>query len=436
MSVPNPRQILAALFDAAVAAADPAEIVPRWLPPRPGGRTVVIGAGKAAAAMALAVEKSWEGPVAGVVVTPYGSSLPCRHIRVVEAAHPVPDEAGLNATRLLFEAVAGLAAEDLVVALVSGGGSSLLPAPPPGLTLADEQVLNRLLLGSGLPIAEMNLLRKHVSQVKGGRLAKAAAPAKLVTLVLSDVPGDDPSQVASGPTLPSEGSLADALAVIERTKLPLPSALIDHLHSPQAAAPAPDDPVFARNEVHVIGSSALSLAAAATVCRERFGLDAAILSDAIEGEAAEIGRMHAAIAREISLRDQPLAAPIVLLSGGETSVTVRGSGGRGGRNTEFALALALDLHAVEGVHALAADTDGIDGNSNAAGAFVDGTTISRLQAAGMDARAMLACHDSATAFAAIGDLLVTGATGTNVNDFRAILVDRPTPPASEPDPRW
>jgi hydroxypyruvate reductase len=385
----------------------------------------VIGAGKAAAGMALAFEGAWKGPLSGVVVVPYGSSLPAKRIRVLEAAHPVPDQAGLKATRSLFDALDGLTSQDLVVALISGGGSSLLPAPPPGFSLADEQALNLALLKSGLPIAEMNLLRKHFSEVKGGRLARAAAPAKVVTLILSDVPGDDPSQVASGPTVPSEGTVEDALALIKRSDLSLPPALMGYLHSADAAAPAPDDPLFDDHEVHVIGSSALSLAAAAEVCRSRFGLEAAILSDSIEGEAAEIGRMHAALARQVAAHDQPFAAPVILLSGGETTVTVKGSSGRGGRNTEFALSVAVDIHGVHGIHALAADTDGIDGGNKAAGAFVDGTTASRLQAAGWDARAALAAHNSGAALDAVGDLLVTGPTGTNVNDFRAILVDRP-----------
>jgi hydroxypyruvate reductase len=423
MTISDPRLLLTALFDAAVAAADPMRIVPHWLPPRPRGRTVVVGAGKAAAAMALAFEQAWDGPLSGVVVAPHGSGGRCEHIRVLEAAHPVPDAAGVAAARALVGAVTGLTSADLVVALVSGGGSALLAAPPPGLGLADEQALNLILLQSGLPIAEMNLLRKHASTIKGGRLAEAAAPAKVVTLVLSDVPGDDPSEVASGPTVPSDGTAADALAIVERNRLALPPVLIDHLRS-APAAPIPGDPAFLGHEAHVIASSALSLAAAARLCRERFALNAAILSDAIEGEAAPVARMHAAIARQVAQRNQPFAAPILLLSGGETTVTVQGSSGKGGRNSEFALALALDLDGLGAVHALAADTDGIDGNHGAAGAFVDGTSIGRLRQAGLDPRAMLAGHDSGTAFAAIGDLFFTGATGTNVNDFRAIFVGR------------
>ncbi len=418
MSLPvDPRQLLTDLFHVAVAAADPMRIVPRWLPDRPRGRTVVIGAGKAAATMASAFERAWDGPLSGVVVTRYGYAAACERIRVLEAAHPVPDEAGLVATRALFDAVAGLGPDDLVVALVSGGGSALLPAPPPGLTLADEQALNHALLASGLAIGEMNLLRKHVSMVKGGRLAQAAAPARLVTLVLSDVPGDDPAQIASGPTVASGGSLADALALVERSGLVLPPAILGHLRSGRDSAPS----ALPGQEMHVIGSSALSLEAAAESCRRR-GVPAAILSDAIEGEAREIARMHAAMAREIAGRGRPFVPPIVLLSGGETSVTARGKIGHGGRNTEFALALGLDWDSIAGVHGLSADTDGIDGANDAAGAFADGGTVARLRAAGWDPRAALAAHDSGTALGAVGDLLVTGPTRTNVNDFRAILV--------------
>lgn len=416
-----PRALLAAMFEAAVRAADPARLVPAWLPKPPRGRTVVIGAGKASAAMAQAFDAAWPHPLAGVVVTPRGHAVPCPRIRVVEASHPVPDAAGLEAARLLFQAVAGLGTDDLVVALMSGGGSALLPCPPPGLTLADEQALNRCLLASGLGIAEMNLLRKHVSAIKGGRLARAVAPARLVTLVLSDVPGDDPAQVASGPTVPDRRDLADARALVARTGLALPDAVLRHLESGDAAAPDPAEACFAGQEVHVVASAARSLEAAASVAA-RHGVTPVILSDAIEGEAREIARMHAAIAREIALRGRPFAPPVVLLSGGETSVAAAGPSGAGGRNTEFALSLALDIAEAGVIHALAADTDGIDGASGSAGAFADATTLARLRAQGLDPRGMLAAHDSATAFARIGDLLTTGPTRTNVNDFRAVLV--------------
>lgn len=419
----DPRALLSDLFQASVAAADPAVIVPRWLPERPAGRTVVIGAGKAAAAMARAFEAAWDGPVSGVVVTRYGYAVPCERIRVIEAGHPVPDEAGLRASEALFDAVAGLGPDDLVVALISGGGSALLPAPPAGLTLAEEQAVNRALLASGLPIAAMNLIRKHLSTIKGGQLALAVPPARLVTLLLSDIPGDDPAQIASGPTVPDSGGRAEALAVIERERLALPERVMAHLRSDLADAPDPRNPRFAGQEAHVIGSAALSLEAAAARCRERYGIPAMILSDAVEGEAREIARMHAALARETALRHRPFAPPVALLSGGETTVTAQGPTGRGGRNTEFALALGIALDGLAGVHALAADTDGIDGANDAAGAFADGTTVARMRAAGIDPRAALAAHDSGSAFARTGDLFVTGPTRTNVNDFRAILVE-------------
>ncbi len=415
-----------ALFDAAVAAADPHRTIAQALPGPPPGRTVVVGAGKAAASMAAAFDAAWPHPLSGVVVTGYGHGAPCGRIRVLEAAHPVPDAAGVAAARLLIETVSPLGADDLVVALVSGGGSALLPCPPPALTLADEQALNRTLLASGLGIGEMNLLRKHVSGIKGGRLAQAAAPARLLTLVLSDVPGDDPAQVASGPTVPSPGSRADALALVRRARLTLPDSVRAHLESESATAPDPSDRCFAGQRVQVIGSAGASLQAAAMVA-ERHGIPAMILSDAIEGEAAEIGRMHAALAREIALRDRPFTAPVILLSGGETSVTLRAGSGRGGRNTTFALRLAIDLHGLAGIHALAADTDGIDGTCPGAGAFVDCGSVARLRKAGLDPNAVLAAQDSWAAFDCIGDGLTTGPTRTNVNDFRAILI-RPTAP--------
>ena len=426
-----PRRLLSSLFEAAVAAADPTRIIPAWLPEPPRGRTIVIGAGKGSAAMAQAFDAAWPHPLEGVVVTRYGYGAPCARIRVVEASHPVPDAAGLAAALLLFDTISGLSADDLVVALISGGGSALLPSPPEGLTLADEQAFNQALLRSGLAISDMNLLRKHVSGIKGGRLARAVAPAKLITLVLSDVPGDNPAQVASGPTVPDFGSRADALALLAQTRLSLPDAVLRHLQSELADAPLPSDACFAGQEVHVIGSAALSLQAAADTCGSLYGLHAAILSDAIEGEARDVGQMHAAIAREIATRDRPFTAPVVLLSGGETTVSVNGPCGQGGRNSEFALSLAIGLQGTRDIHALAADTDGIDGASDSAGAFVDSTTVSRLRAAGLDPKAVLAGHDSWTAFSRIGDVFDTGPTRTNVNDFRAILINgAPLPPTA------
>lgn len=421
MALVDPRPLLRAMFDAAVAAAMPEGRLKAHLPAPPPGRTVVVGAGKGAAQLARALEAVWEGPLEGVVVTRYGYAEPCERIEVLEAAHPEPDAAGLEATRRLLAAVEGLGPDDLVIALIAGGGSALLPAPPPGLTLDDEIALNRALLASGAPIAEMNVVRKHLSTIKGGRLAKAAAPARVVTLVVSDIPGDLPALVASGPTVPDASTPEAALAVVRAYDLALPPAILDWLARPEAAAPAPADPDFARNEVHVIASAAVSLEAAQGVARAH-GLDAVILSDAVEGEARDVGRVHAAIAREVATRDRPFYPPVVLLSGGETTVTLKGAG-RGGRNAEFLIGFALAIEGVGGIHALAADTDGIDGTGDNAGGFADGGTALRIRAAGADPRALLLGNDCWTALERAGDLLVTGPTGTNVNDFRAVFIE-------------
>ncbi len=410
--------LLTSLFDAAIRAADPQHALARYLPAPPKGRTVVVGAGKGAAQMAAAFETLWDGPYEGVVVTRYGYGAPCKRIKVLEAAHPVPDEAGLAASAALFQAVEGLTEDDLVIALICGGGSALLPCPPEGMTLADEQALNEALLASGAPISAMNAIRKHMSGIKGGRLAAACHPARVVSLIVSDVPGDDPAQVASGPTVPDATGRKAALAAIDAYRIDLPEHILNHIR--ENAAPNPTHSVFARNETHVIASAAKSLEAAAERAGA-MGLPAVILSDAIEGEARDIGRMHAAIAREVATKGRPFSAPVVILSGGETTVTLRGQG-RGGRNTEFLLSLALDLDGVEGVYALAADTDGIDGSEDNAGAFADGTTAARLRAKGCDPMAMLAANDAYSAFEAVEDLFRPGPTGTNVNDFRAILV--------------
>jgi hydroxypyruvate reductase len=416
----DPKSFLTSLFSAAVAAADPERTIRAHLPAKPRGRTIVIGAGKGSAQMARALEKAWDGPLEGVVVTRYGYAAPCDRIEVLEAAHPVPDEAGLKAARRLLDEVSGLTEDDLVIALISGGGSALLPAPAGELTLADEIAVNKALLASGAPISAMNTLRKHISAIKGGRLAAAAHPARVVSLIVSDIPGDNPAFVASGPTVPDRASRQDALAIVEAYRLDLPAAVMAHLDSPAADAPKPDDPRFARNQAHVVASAAVSLDAAAAEAR-RQGIEAVILSDAIEGEAREVGRVHAAIAREVKLRDRPFRKPVVILSGGETTVTIRGKG-KGGRNSEFLLAFALGIDGTQGIHALAADTDGIDGSEDNAGAFCDGATVARLREAGLDARALLASNDAWSAFHAIGDLFAPGPTGTNVNDFRAILV--------------
>lgn len=417
----DPKSFLTAIFNAAVAAADPELTIRSHLPERPKGRTIIVGAGKGSAQMAAAFEKTWDGPLEGVVVTRYGYAAPCRKIRVLESAHPVPDAAGLEAAKTLLETVGGLTPEDLVVALISGGGSALLPSPANGLTLADEIALNEALLASGAPISAMNTVRKHISTIKGGRLAAAAWPARVVSLVVSDIPGDKPALVASGPTVPDKGSRADALGIVTAYGMTLPDAVMAHLNSEAADAPRPDDERFSRNEVRVIASAAVSLEAAAAEAKKH-GIEAVILSDSIEGEARDVGSVHAAIAREIATRNRPFRKPVLVLSGGETTVTLRAKGGKGGRNSEFLLAFALSVDGVAGVHALAADTDGIDGSEDNAGAFADGTSVSRMRAAGIDAKAMLAGNNAWTAFNAVGDLFAPGPTGTNVNDLRAILV--------------
>ncbi|WP_378948575.1 glycerate kinase [Mesorhizobium sp. ANAO-SY3R2] len=420
MATTDPKQFLTRIFEAAVAGSDPELTIRRHLPKKPKGRTIVIGAGKGSAQMAAAFEKAWDGPLEGVVVTRYGFSAPCERIRIIEASHPVPDVNGLEAAKLLLEAVSGLTEDDLVVALVSGGGSALLPSPAGPLTLADEIAVNEALLASGAPISAMNTIRKHISNIKGGRLAVAAHPARVVSLVVSDIPGDNPALVASGPTVPDEASRQDALRLIETYRIALPEAVMSHLATDAADAPQPDNPRFARNEVHVIASAAVSLDAAAAEAR-RLGVEAVILSDAVEGEAREVGGVHAAIAREVALRNRPFNKPVLILSGGETTVTLRARG-KGGRNSEFLLAFAIGIDGLSGIHALAADTDGIDGSEDNAGAFADGSTVARMRAAGVDAKAMLAGNNAWTAFNAVGDLFVPGPTGTNVNDLRAILV--------------
>ena len=414
------RRLLTSLFNAAVAAADPARVIEKYLPEKPSGRTVVVGAGKGAAQLARAFECAWDGSIEGCVVTRYGFAVPCAQIDVLEASHPVPDEAGLAASGRLLQAVDGLTENDLVVALICGGGSALLPAPPDGLSLSDEQALNEVLLASGAPITAMNTIRKHVSRIKGGRLAAAAYPARVVSLIVSDVPGDDPAQVASGPTVPDPSNRAQALSLIENHRIGLPEQVLAHIDSPASEGPRPDDPRFAGNEVYVIASAAVSLEAAAAEAR-RQGVEAVILSDAVEGEAREVAKVHAAIAREVASRNRPFKKPVVILSGGETTVTLSGDG-KGGRNTEFLLSLAIDIDGCEGTAALAADTDGIDGSEDNAGAYADASTAARLRSKGIDPLALLADNNAWSAFERIDDLFVPGPTGTNVNDFRAILV--------------
>ncbi|PKO86403.1 MAG: glycerate kinase [Betaproteobacteria bacterium HGW-Betaproteobacteria-12] len=411
----SPRESLRRLFDAAIAAADPARCVPPHLPANDGGRLIVIGAGKASAAMARAVEQHWSGPLDGLVVTRYGHGVPCSRIEIVEAAHPVPDAAGAAAAQRVLQKVQGLQAGDRVLALISGGGSALLAAPAEGLTLAEKRTLTSALLKCGAAIGEINCVRKHLSAIKGGRLATAAWPAAVLALAISDVPGDDPAVIASGPTVADPTTCGEALAILDRYGIALADNLRRRLAAGELETPKPGDPRLAAAEFRLIASPRQMLEAAAEEAR-RLGLTPLILGDAIEGEARTVA---ADMARQaLAHRGQ---RPCVLLSGGETTVTVRGHG-RGGRNTEFLLALALALDGAPGIHALAADTDGIDGSEDNAGAFVGPDTLQRAQAAGLDAAAHLAGNDAWGFFAGLDDLLITGPTRTNVNDFRAILL--------------
>ena len=416
-----PRELLLSVFQAALAAADPALCVPPHLPAAPNGRTVVVGAGKASAAMARAVEDHWQGALSGLVITRYGHAVPCSRIEIVEAAHPVPDDAGRQAAARIAEMVQGLSADELVLCLFSGGGSALLSLPAPGLSLEDKQAVNRALLKCGATISEMNCLRKHLSAIKGGRLAAAAAPARTVSLLISDVPGDDPSIIASGPTVPDPSSSADALAVLEKYAIEVPEAVVAHLRGGRDETPKPGDPRLAGAEAVLIASPQDSLEAAARAVREA-GVTPYILGDRIEGEARQVAEMHAGIARQTAAGEGPVAPPALLLSGGETTVTVRGQG-RGGRNAEFLLALTVALDGAPGIHAIACDTDGIDGTEDNAGALAGPDSLARAEGLGLDARARLADNDGYGFFEALGDLVKTGPTLTNVNDFRAILVE-------------
>ncbi len=416
----NAQDILRPLFDAAIAAADPESCVPPHMPPDDGGRLIVIGAGKASAAMARAVEQHWSGPLDGLVVTRYGHGVPCERIEIVEAAHPVPDAAGEAAAARILAKLAGLRAQDRVLALISGGGSALLAAPAAGVSLAEKRAITAALLKSGASIGEMNCVRKHLSAIKGGRLAAAAWPAPVLTLAISDVPGDDPAVIASGPTVPDPTTAAEALAIIERYRIEIPAKLRERLQSGELETPKPGDPRLAASDYRLVASPRLMLEAAAAEAR-RLGIEPLILGDALEGEAREVGKVLAGVALSCARHGSPARKPCVLLSGGETTVTVRGRG-RGGRNTEFLLGLALALDGAPGIDALAADTDGIDGSEDNAGAFVGPDTLARAKAAGVDVRTCLAGNDAWYCFSQLGDLLVTGPTRTNVNDFRAILI--------------
>ena len=412
------------MFDAAVNAAQASKCVPAHLPAPPKGRTLVVGAGKAAAAMARAVEDNWPGSLSGLVVTRYGHGVECRRIEVVEAAHPVPDAAGEQAARRILTAVQNLTADDLVLCLISGGGSALLSLPAPGLSLEDKQAANRALLRSGATIAEMNCVRKHLSAIKGGRLAAASSPASVVTLMISDVPGDDPSIVASGPTVADPSTFADARAILEKYRITDMPRVHDHLRAAQQETPKPGDPRLAGTRLVTIATPQMSLEAAAAIARNN-AVTPVILGDSIEGEARDVALVHAGIARQVAKHGQPARPPCVLLSGGETTVTVRGKV-RGGRNAEFLLALAIALDGHPGIFAMAGDTDGVDGTEDNAGAMLTPDTLQRAAAIGLDARALLANNDGYGFFSRLGDLVVTGPTLTNVNDFRALLIARPS----------
>lgn len=424
----DPRALLRQLFDAAVASALPGRVLAAHLPPPPAGRTLVIGAGKAGGAMAQALEAAWpaDAPLSGLVITRYGhvpTGWRARRLEVVEAAHPVPDAQGLAASERLLALTRGLTADDLVICLISGGGSALLSLPAPGLTLADKQAVNRALLASGAAISEMNCVRKHLSAIKGGRLAAACAPAQVLTLTISDVPGDDPAIIASGPTVADPTTCGDALAICRRYRIELPPAALAGLTSGAFETPKPGDPRLAEHRLVMLSTPQMSLEAAAAAARAQ-GVAAHILSDEIEGESRVVGGVHAALARAVARRGEPFAKPCVILSGGETTVTVdsRRPAGQGGRATEFLLGCALALQGEPGVHALAADTDGIDGVGPHAGALLTPTSLARARALGLNPQALLDAHDSASFFQPLGDLLVPGPTFTNVNDFRALLI--------------
>jgi glycerate 2-kinase len=413
-------RLLQDMFGAAIATAQPALRVPDFLPSPPRGRTIVIGAGKASAAMAKAVEDHWTGQLEGLVVTRYGYAVACEQIEIVEAAHPVPDESGLKAAERMLQLVSGLTADDLVLCLISGGGSSLLPLPAEGLTLQDKQEINQALLSSGATISEMNCVRRHLSAIKGGRLAAACYPARVVNLIISDVPADAASDIASGPTVPDTTTCAEALAVLRRYEICAAPAVIDLLENNRTETFKPNDPRLPDIETHLIATPQLALEAAATQSLAA-GIDAYILSDAIEGEARDVGAVMAGIAKQISRRGQPFRAPCILLSGGETTVTIRGSG-RGGRNVEFLLSLGVALNGEPGVFAIAGDTDGVDGQEEIAGALLRPDTLARARDRGIRPTERLEDNDAHGFFQALGDSVITGPTLTNVNDFRAIFI--------------
>jgi len=416
----DPRELLQRMFQAAIDAAQPALCLPPWLPVPPKGRLVVIGAGKASAAMARAVEDHWPGPLSGLVVTRYGYGVACSRIEIIEASHPVPDAASVTAAQRILDTVKGLCADDVVLCLISGGGSALLVAPVEGLSLDDKQAVNRALLKSGASISEMNCVRRHLSAIKGGRLAAACHPAKVITLLISDVPGDRPMDIASGPTVADPTTCADALAIVKRYGIALPAAALDALQSGRGESIKPGDVRLAGSECHFVATPQMALEAAANLARAE-GVAVHILGDSIEGEALDVGKVIAGIALQVARHGQPFAAPCVLLSGGEATVTVRGQG-RGGRNVEFLLSLAIALDGHPSIHALAGDTDGVDGLEEIAGAYMAPDTLARAWALGIKPRDALTENDGHGFFQALGDSVVTGPTLTNVNDFRAVFV--------------
>jgi glycerate 2-kinase len=409
------------MFDAAIASAQPAVCIPPHLPESPRGRLIVVGAGKASAAMARVVEDNWPGPLSGLVVTRYGYAVPCKRIEIAEAAHPVPDAAGMRAAQRILKLVGNLHKDDLVLCLISGGGSALMPLPAQGLTLEMKQHVSRALLASGATISEMNCVRRHLSAIKGGRLGAACFPAQVLTLLISDVPGDRPVDIASGPTVADPTTSADALNIVRRYGIEAPREVLEHLESGRGESVKPGAPRLKDAKVRTIATPQMALEAAASVARAS-GVAAHILSDAIEGEARDVGKVLAGMALQVAARDQPFSAPCILLSGGETTVTVRGSG-RGGRNVEFLLSLAIALEGHGRIHALAGDTDGVDGQEEIAGAYMSPDSLARARALGLKPRDMLADNDAHRFFTALGDSIVTGPTLTNVNDFRAILIE-------------
>lgn len=414
-----PSQLLRELLDCAIAATHPEQVLAAHLPSDHSGRTIVLGAGKAAAAMAQVLETHWQGELTGLVVTRYGHAVACQHIEVVEASHPLPDAAGQAVAERILALVSNLTSHDRVILLLSGGGSALLALPAPGLSLQDKRTLNHALLRSGASISEMNCVRKHLSAIKGGRLAKACWPASLYTYAISDVPGDDASVIASGPSVADPSTSADALAILQRYQIEVPAAVRAWLNDPRAETLKPGDPHLSRSHFQLIARPQEALEAAAAKARAA-GFAPLILGD-LEGEAREVAKVHAGIARQIRRYGQPLAAPCVILSGGETSVTLRGNG-RGGRNAEFLLALTDELRGLPGVYALAADTDGIDGSEDNAGALMTPDSFARAEQLGLDSRRELDNNNGYGYFAALDALIVTGPTRTNVNDFRAVLV--------------